>query len=282
MNTQLATGKNDSQEQLPDYALPLRRDPRLRDIRWKDLRSLTSGQKLYELFLSAPWLLLTLLLFHSGWILPGLIPAFFFFLAGLRQCHGAQHYSLGWGRRVQDILLSVLSVLMATSMHALQATHLYHHRYTLEESDVESFTAKLPWWQALLAGPWFILKMNLKGYSLAKPEKKKWIWAEWGITGLWITSVFLWGTEGLKIFVAVMILGECCTGFFAVWTVHHDCDPHKELARTQRGWWKNLISYEMFYHTEHHLFPGVPTPRLPELAERIDRVIPEIREKQVF
>ena len=38
----------------------------------------------------------------------------------------------------------------------------------------------------------------------------------------------------------------------------------------------------MFYHTEHHLFPKVPTCHLPELAERIDKVMPEIKDKTVL
>ncbi|MBK8345469.1 MAG: fatty acid desaturase [Bacteroidetes bacterium] len=38
----------------------------------------------------------------------------------------------------------------------------------------------------------------------------------------------------------------------------------------------------MFYHTEHHLFPKVPTCHLPQLAARIDEVIPEIKNKTVL
>lgn len=38
----------------------------------------------------------------------------------------------------------------------------------------------------------------------------------------------------------------------------------------------------MFYHLEHHLFPAVPTIKLPELAKRIDEALPEIEKKQTF
>ena len=51
---------------------------------------------------------------------------------------------------------------------------------------------------------------------------------------------------------------------------------------TQRGWFKNLISYDMFYHVEHHLFPGVPQQHLPQLAERLDKVLPELTSRRVF
>jgi fatty acid desaturase len=38
----------------------------------------------------------------------------------------------------------------------------------------------------------------------------------------------------------------------------------------------------MFYHVEHHLFPAVPTRKLPILARRLDEVAPELAAKKVF
>ena len=37
-----------------------------------------------------------------------------------------------------------------------------------------------------------------------------------------------------------------------------------------------------FYHLEHHLFPAVPTSRLPELARRLDATDPQWSSKRVF
>jgi fatty acid desaturase len=73
------------------------------------------------------------------------------------------------------------------------------------------------------------------------------------------------------------------TAFFAVWTVHHGCERDRgPIARTIRGRVKALISYEMFFHVEHHLYPGVPTSRLPALARRLDAVAPELAARRVF
>jgi len=80
---------------------------------------------------------------------------------------------------------------------------------------------------------------------------------------------------------AAMLTGECMTGFFAVWTVHHGCEAH-EPGRTQHGRWLNLISYSMFLHAEHHLFPAVPTPHLKQLARRIEVAIPAQNRRQVL
>lgn len=260
----------------------LRADARLREIEWHDLTTLTGRQKASELLLSAPWLILSILAFESGWLLIGVLSSFVFFLTGLRQAHGAQHYTIGISRRGQDVLLSILSVLMVCSLHALQATHMHHHRHALEDSDLESSTARMSWWRAILSGPWFILALNWKGYRLAKPRKRTWIRAELLALAAYLPVVFGGAPAGLQLFVACMIAGECLTGFFAVWTVHHDCDPESQLARTQRGVWKTALTYQMFYHVEHHLFPAVPTARLPELAARLDQSMPHLREQQVF
>jgi hypothetical protein len=45
--------------------------------------------------------------------------------------------------------------------------------------------------------------------------------------------------------------------------------------------WKNKLTFNMFYHLEHHLFPAVSTIKMPELARRIDAQLPEI-EKNNF
>ena len=156
------------------------------------------------------------------------------------------------------------------------------HGFALEDSDMESATARMPWWKAVLSGPWFIIALNRRGYELSKPAKRRWIRLEILAVLAYVVAVTLAAPNGLRWFLLAMLGGECLTGFFAVWTVHHDCDPEQQLARTQRGWWKTSLTYQMFYHMEHHLFPAVPTARLPELAARIDRVLPHLSERQVF
>jgi fatty acid desaturase len=47
-------------------------------------------------------------------------------------------------------------------------------------------------------------------------------------------------------------------------------------ARTIRNPLKARLTDAMFYHVEHHLYPAVPTRRLPILARRLDRVAPDL------
>jgi len=71
-----------------------------------------------------------------------------------------------------------------------------------------------------------------------------------------------------------MLLANMLVGFFAVWSVHHGCDE-TVYARSERQPLVNLLTFNLLYHIEHHLFPAVPTNHLPELAERLDRAAPQ-------
>ena len=79
-----------------------------------------------------------------------------------------------------------------------------------------------------------------------------------------------------------MLIGQCLTAFFAVWTVHHDCETNQFQARTVRGKLKSFLTYSMFFHVEHHLFPAVPTCKLKVLAERLDIFLPGVEFKKSF
>ena len=100
--------------------------------------------------------------------------------------------------------------------------------------------------------------------------------------GLVVATAAVLGIPALTWHVGAMALGECFTGFFAVWIVHRGCSADGQIARTQRGWLKNAVSYSMFYHLEHHLWPAVPTCHLPELAARMDPKSPRAAGLQVF
>jgi fatty acid desaturase len=174
-------------------------------VQWRDLTALSAQDVATELLISLPWLVVSLLLANAGRILIALPCSFMFFLTGLRQVHGAFHYSLGLRRKPTELVMLGLSGLMLGSMHAVQFNHLRHHTHCMEEDDVETMSAKMRWWRA-------------------------------------------------------------------------ETVP----ARTIRGRLKPFVTYEMFYHLEHHLFPAVPTRRLPELARRLDAVAPELSERRVF
>jgi fatty acid desaturase len=257
-------------------------DTGIRSVAWRDLVALRTGERLRELSLPLPWLLLSLLAArHSLWLL-ALAGSFYFFLTGLRLVHDTFHGNLGlrtWGNRA---VLLILSVLMLGSMHAVRLTHLQHHRDCLGEGDVEGAAARRTALGALLSGALFPVQLHLAAFRLASPRQGRWIAVELALSFGWVAAVLASRDPVLGYHVAAMAVGQMLSGFFAVWTVHHDCDRWNQIARTLRHRLKSAASFGMFYHLEHHLYPRVPTCRLPTLAERLDRAVPHMPRPQVF
>ena len=264
-------------------SLEILRDPRVRGVQWKDLVSVTRWETVAELTISLPWLALSLWLANMELYLLALPVSFVFFLTGLRQVHNAYHYAIGISRAATQWVMFVLSILMLGSMHAVQYNHLHHHKHCMSDNDWEAVSARMKWYQALLFGPLFPLLLHWKALQHGNARQRTWIGAELLANAVWIGLVFfVLPFPFLKYHVIVMAIGQCFTAFFAVWTVHHDCDRSHFIARTLRSRFKNLISFDMFFHVEHHLYPSVPTCHLRQLSERLDEAAPELQEKQVF
>ena len=258
-------------------------DARLQQLQWRDLVALNRWEVVRELTLSAPWLVASLWLAQHDAYSFALVCSFMFFLTGLRQVHNAFHYALGLARAPTEWAMFGLSVLMLGSMHAVQINHLRHHRYCLSDEDVEAMSARLPAWRALLIGPWFPLRLHHKALQVATATQRRWIVAELVANAIWIAIVFgVLRWRMLEYHVAVMAIGQCLTAFFAVWTVHHDAIDDVVPARTIRDPLKSRLTYSMFYHVEHHLFPAVPTCRLRVLAQRLDAIAPDLARRAVF
>lgn len=250
-------------------------------VHWKDLVHLNAGEVFIENTITLPWLI-------ASWIFAGLeywlaaIPcSFLFFLTALRQVHNGFHNALGTGKKLTWLSLYLNSMLMMTSAHAVQFSHLRHHKYCLGEKDHEGKCARMAWYAAILYGPMHVYTIHKVALQEGNRFYKRDVRVEMLSILIFGAAAFILQNPVLIYHVVIMLAGEFFSAFFAVWTVHHDLDD-QTIARTQRTGWKNFITYNMFYHLEHHLFPAVPTIKLPELARRIDEVIPELEKKQTF
>jgi fatty acid desaturase len=160
---------------------------------------------------------------------------------------------------------------------------LHHHRHCLQDADVEAVHASWPLWKVLVAGPYLIVRLHIAAWQRARERDRVFIASETVIIAVALSLVLFVAPGSMLAWHALaMIIGECLTAFFAVWIVHRGCHADGQVARTQRGWTKNVLSYSMFFHLEHHLWPAVPTCHLPRLAARLDRVAPQVRERQVY
>jgi len=258
--------------------MSLLQDRRLRTVKWKDLTHLSPLEIIIENSITLPWLLISCLLAWKHHYLAALPFSFLFFLTGLRQVHNGFHHTLGTTRLLTELTLLSNSVLMLAAMHAVKYNHLRHHKYCLQEGDVEGNWARMPAWKAILYGPAFIIRQHIVAFR-SKDSLK--IWLELTMIIIFVSAVFIARIPFLQYHVLAMLAGELLSGFFAVWTVHHDCDE-EVFARSLSRPWKNKLTYNMFFHLEHHLFPGVPTIKLPILAARIREALPDVTIKEVF
>jgi fatty acid desaturase len=254
----------------------------VKKVQWKDLKTLSIREMLIENNLTIPWILISWILAYKGYYILALPFSAFFFLTGLRQVHNGFHNSLGTNKFLTWLSLYLNSILMMVSIHAVKFNHIRHHKYCLTEDDYEGKSAKMSWYGAIMYGPVHMFLIHKVTLQLGNKTYIKNVVTEMMSICALLWVVFYFNIHFLIYHAIVMILGEFLMAFFAVWTVHHDTFDSPEFARTQRKGWKNKITFSMFYHLEHHLFPAVPTIKLPELAKRIDRAIPDIKKKQTF
>jgi fatty acid desaturase len=254
----------------------------LKKVQWKDLKELTVKEMLIENNLTIPWFILSITLAYYEYYILALPFSAFFFLTGLRQVHNGFHNSLGTNKFLTWFTLYSNSILMMVSIHAVKFNHIRHHKYCLSEEDYEGKSAGMSWYGAILYGPVHMFLIHKVTLQLGNAKYRKNVLLELFSIAVFAFLVFYFQLHFLIYHIIVMVMGEFLMAFFAVWTVHHDTHESPELARTQRTGWKNKITFSMFYHLEHHLFPAVPTIKLPELAKRIDEALPEIEKKATF
>jgi fatty acid desaturase len=260
----------------------LRRDRHIREIPWRDLVALAPVERWRELLLPLPFLIAARVAFALDGVTVTLLASAYFFLAGLRVVHDAFHSNLALPRRVNNAVLLALSGLMLGSMHAVRLTHLQHHRDCLGPGDVEGNTARRSALVAIAAGVAFPVALHRAAWRIADRTGRRWIVAELALTSGLVALAALAGAPQLTNHVVLMLIAQTLTGFFAVWTVHHDVDPDRQIARTLRSRVKSALALGMFFHLEHHLFPRVPTCHLPALSDRLERAAPALSKARVY
>lgn len=261
-------------------------------VQWQDLRSLTRGQITYNVILPYPFLLLSWWFASQSCYFLACGASYLFFASAFRQAHDGYHHSLGIGKRTTTAILLLLSVVLMTSLHSIRATHMEHHRNPLGDSDNEGSLAKMSWWQAMLGGVTYRLDIYRQGLRLSSRRNRHITYLEFGLIALVIVTALVlsvfhiavpaiaMSAQVLIYHILTMMLANASVGIIAVWGVHHDCD--ETVARTERNPLVNLLTFNLLYHVEHHLFPAVPSNHLPQLAKRLDAAAPHLTKAHVL
>lgn len=254
---------------------PAAADPALRQVAWRDLVAMRPRDGLIECLHPLPWLTLSFVLASANLRLFAIPASFMFFLTALRLNHEAIHHNLGFRPGGHRRVLHGLSALMLGSNSSVAFNHLHHHAKIGRPDDIEGKCGEMRPWQVLLYGPRFPVETHLYGWRHGGAQLRRRMRIDLALNAAMVGAALLTQWAPLLYHIAVMLVAQCLTAFFAVWITHHGC-AEGPVARTQRGYLVNLLTYNMFFHLEHHLFPAVPVSRLPRLAARLDAAAPEL------
>lgn len=245
-------------------------------VQWRDLVGVRPRDGLVECALPLPWLAASWYCAAQGWWPAALACSFLFFLVALRLNHEAIHHNLGFGARGHHLVMHALSFVMIGSNHSVAWNHLRHHRYLDTPQDLEGKAGRMGFWQVLAYGPKFPVECHLATLRDAGPVWRRRVLIDLALNAAMAAIAFGLAIDVLVYHLGMMAVAQSLTALFAVWITHRPGHGHAAVARTQRNALVNFVSYNMFFHLEHHLFPGVPVRRLPELARRLDAAVPEL------
>lgn len=212
----------------------------------------------------------------AGWWLPavGCVVVLSFVTYGSIS-HDLVHRSLGLTRRVNDLLLSVIELLLLRSGRAYRLAHLNHHAgYPEPHDDPEAAAAHGTFWAALCSGPLFFARLWLWAMRRFPAHRPRLVAEAAAILVITATAAVAaaagWSVIPL-VYVGLAYLGTWVVPLVTAY-IPHTPGGDRPLSQTRRfrGWLARLIALDHLYHLEHHLYPAVPHHRWPELACRLD------------
>lgn len=240
-------------------------------VEWRDLVACSPWETARELSLPLPWLALALWADTQGYWLLMALGAAFSFMLGLRIAHNAFHGNLGLSAGATDGVMAVLSVLMVGSMHAIDHTHRHHHAHCMAPDDIEGQIAHMGLGEAVLKSPAYPLFIHLSVMRNGSDRHKRWVVAELLAVSAWQCAVWcIPALHPVAHFSLLMLLANALAPLVGIWAVHRACESSAFNARTCRSCVLGRLTFGMFFHLEHHLYPAIPTCHLPELARRLD------------
>ncbi|MFN0030407.1 MAG: fatty acid desaturase family protein [Acidimicrobiales bacterium] len=206
-----------------------------------------------------------------GWWIPAMLVLVALFPVMVAVIHDLLHRSLGLSAAANRRWLSVLAVGVLQSGHAIQATHLEHHRRFPNQEDPEVYVAAMGLGRALLEGPIYPYRLwswarhhrpALLGRTAAEAA---------GHGALGLGSVALLPVTAVPfMYAATMFVGCSLFPAISVNLLHRSTTEDPLAAtRTVRGVLLPLLTLGSGYHLEHHLYPRVPSPNYSRLARRL-------------
>lgn len=203
---------------------------------------------------------------HPWWGLPAV---FLVFTTVISLMHDTVHGSLGLRRRATDVTLFLAGAVLMVSGHAYRATHINHHRVFPGPDDPEGAAATLSIGRALVVGPLHVPRIWWWAFTHTR-RGRGWLLAEASVPFVAL-AVGATACRPLLAYTVLALVGGWLYPLLTVRLPHaHPGEEAVTQARTLRGRVVPPLLLEQTYHLEHHLYPRVPSYKLPELARRLD------------
>lgn len=253
--------------------------PRLHEL-GRDLVATTRRQRIAAL--SRPYIgvaaFAAAAYFRLWWLTPLIV--FFIFVAIVTVTHDVVHGTLGLSRRASEWALFALGALVLESGHAYRLTHHQHHRVFPGPDDPEGDPARLTIASAILFGPLFLPRLWWWSFRRTRglTSQRLWLIAEAAIAvGFVMAAITVRSVApALLVYAVLTIIGSWTYPLLTVHLPHrHYGDTPLTQTHTLRGRIIPALFLELTYHLEHHLYPQVPSHKLPELARRLDPFLKE-------
>lgn len=191
----------------------------------------------------------------------------------LTAVHHLIHSSMGLSPRSRRFWLSVLGMLVVESGHALQATHLAHHRSGSDHPDPEGYIENVSWSQLPLAAMKFRYRLALWGYRNS-PRRRRIAAEMTGHALLHLLSLGLLGVTPL-IWIYLTLIHIASVAFAALAGKGPQTNYGREIETPNVRVISRFGRFLLFSHDrhlEHHLYPKVPLPWLRHLDQALEPV----------
>ena len=234
---------------------------------------------------------MVLLAEFSWWLLPAWIfygTVLMFLFSPLHECI---HRTAFRNRTANDLVATVIGFLIMLPANYFRSFHFAHHRYTNDpKRDPELLTPKpasLPqylWAMCGLGAYWWVQLRTIVRHSLGSisgnfiaESNHRTIILEARLhlvlyLAIVVASVLFETTIFLFYWLIPVILGTVSLRLF-LHAEHAGCELSDNMLRNTRTTLTNpaikLLSWNMPYHCEHHVFPAVPFHKLPALHQHL-------------
>ncbi len=268
----------------PDWARRTHRAvPRIPVARLATLNTkvMDDRRRLAVLLITRPLVALALFVLAAAngqWIFAVLL-TWLIYGSALTAVHHLIHSGMGLTPRWRHFWLSALGCVVVESGHALQVTHLLHHRTDDQAPDPEGYIENLTWAQTPLGALQFRYRLMAWGWKFG--PRRQLISLELGIhAALHILSLALFTTHpALWVYLSLIHFASFAFGVLAGKgpQTNYGRDIPTPLIRvsTRLG---RILFFSHDKHLEHHAYPKVPLPRLASLQDAIDGALEQTDE----